>query len=145
MKVHQLSLFVENRPGQLRAPCKALADAGVNILTLSLADTEQFGILRIIVREWEKAKEVLEASDFVVNVTEMVAVAVPDHPGGLADVLEAMEGTGVNVEYMYAFTTRRGDQAVLLFRFDDPDSAIEQLGKTAVSMLESDELYRLFE
>ena len=141
MKVHQLSLFVENRPGQLTIPCKALADAGINILTLSLADTQQFGILRLIVREWEKAKATLEKAGCVVNITEMVAVEVPDRPGGLAQVLTVMEKSKVNIEYMYAFTARRGDKAVLLFRFDNPDNAIACLRKSGLNLVDSVELY----
>src|SRR5690606_18352757 len=83
MKLKQLSLFVENRPGQMKTPFKALAEAGVNILTLSLADTQQFGILRLIVQDWERAKRVLEQAGCVVNVTEVVAIEVEDRPGGL--------------------------------------------------------------
>ena len=84
-------MFVENSPGHLRAPCQALADAGINLATLSLADTQQYGILRLIVRDWQRAKAVLEAAGFVVNVTEVLAIEVPDRPGGLADVLRAIE------------------------------------------------------
>ncbi len=141
MKVHQLSLFVENRPGQLTIPCRALAAAGINILTLSLADTQQFGILRLIIRDWERAKKVLEKAGCVVNVTEMVAVEVPDRPGGLAEVLDAMEKAGVNIEYMYAFTARRGDKAVLLFRLDSPDHAVACLKKSGLNLVDSVELY----
>ena len=106
MKIRQLSLFLENRPGQLRFPCKVLGDAGIDILTMSLADTAQFGILRLIVKDWQRAKEVLEAAGVVVNVTEVLAVDVPDRPGGLASVLEAFEKAGVGVEYMYACAAR---------------------------------------
>ncbi len=100
MKLHQLSLFVENRPGQLRIPCEALANAGINIVTASLADTQQFGILRLIVRDWEKAKTVLEVADCIVNVTEVVAVEVRDEPGGMAEILAAMEKAEVNIEHI---------------------------------------------
>lgn len=145
MKVKQISLFVENRPGQLMVPCKVLAEADINIVTLSLADTEQFGILRLIVKDWAKAKEVLEAAGCVVTVTDMVAVEVPDRPGGLAEILSNMDGTGVNVEYMYAFTCRRGGRAVLLFRFDDPDKALAKLGECPVSLMDGDSLCTCFE
>ncbi len=84
----QLSLFLENRPGQIKLPCQALGKAGIDILTLSLADTQQFGILRLIVKEWERAKRVLEEAGCVVNVTDVLAVEVPDRPGGLGEVLE---------------------------------------------------------
>ena len=141
MKIHQLSLFLENKPGRLSEPCRVLADAGINILTLSLADTQQFGIMRLIVRDWMKAKEVLEKAGFVVNITEVVATEVADKPGGLANVLAIMEGGGVNIEYMYAFTLRSGDKAVLVFRFDNPDAAIQLLKAKNINVVGGVELY----
>jgi hypothetical protein len=86
MKLNQLSVFLENKPGKLSVPCKALAKAGINILTLSLADTHQFGILRLVLPDWQRARKVLEDAGCVVNVTEVVAIEVPDKPGGLARV-----------------------------------------------------------
>ena len=136
MKLNQLSVFLENRPGQLSIPCSALAEQGINILTLSLADTEQFGILRIIVRDWQEARRVLEDAGCVVKVTEVVAIQVPDRPGGLAGVLEVIEDAGINVEYMYAFTSRQGEKAVLVFRFEDPDAALELLTETDVTVVD---------
>jgi len=141
MKLTQLSLFLENKPSHLKVPCRILADAGVNIITLSLADTKQFGILRLIVRDWERAKEALEAKDCVVKCTDVVAVEVPDKPGGLAALLEAIEGCGLNIEYMYAFTERRGDRAVMVFRFEDPDAAVEALGKAGVNVVGGVDLF----
>jgi len=141
MKINQLSVFLENKPGQLSEPCRALADAGVNILTLSLADTDQFGIMRLIIRDWEKAKDVLGKAGCVVKVTEVVAIEVEDHPGGLADVLEVIETGGINIEYMYAFTFRRKDKAVLVFRFEDPDAAVKLLQSKKISVIDSVELY----
>ena len=98
MKIRQLSLFLENRPGQLRAAAKILGDAGIDVLTMSLADTQQFGILRLVVKDTEKAKKALEAQGVVVNVTELLAVNVPDRPGGLAGVLEGFEKADISVE-----------------------------------------------
>ena len=141
MKIHQLSLFLENKPGRLSEPCHALAKAGVNIMTLSLADTQQFGILRLIVPDWEKAKAVLQELGAVVNVTEVVATEVEDRPGGLAEILEIIEKAGLNIEYMYAFTFRTEDKAVLVFRFDDPDAAIDVLKANGVNVIDSVELY----
>jgi hypothetical protein len=141
MKLQQVSVFLENKPGRLSIPCKALADAGINLLTLSLADTQQFGILRLIVRDWQRAKEVLEKAGCVARVTEVVAIEVADRPGGLAGVLEIIEQAGVNIEYMYAFTFRSEDKAVLVFRFDDPDQAIEILQAKGVNVIGSVELY----
>jgi hypothetical protein len=140
MKIHQLSVFVENSPGHLRAPCQVLSDAGVNLATLSLADTEQYGILRLIIADWLPAKEVLEKAGFVVIVTEVVAIEVPDRPGGLADVLKVIEGARINVEYMYAFAEKRDDKAVLIFRFNDVDAAIRALEHSTVNIVGSIDL-----
>ena len=142
MKLHQLSLFVENRPGQLAAPCRALAEAGINILTLSLADTEQFGILRLIVRDWQRAKTILEAADCVVNVTEVLAVEVRHQPGGMLEILEFFEREDLNIEYTYAFTAPRGDKAVLVFRFDDPERAVDKLKNSRINVVGGLELFR---
>ncbi len=141
MKIHQLSLFLENKPGRLSDPCKILAGAGINILTLSVADTQQFGILRLIVRDWERAREALAEAGHVVKVTEVVATEVEDRPGGLAHVLELIEQGGVNIEYMYAFTFGRADKAVLVFRFDNPDAAIALLRAKNINVIGSVELY----
>lgn len=141
MKLNQLSLFLENKPAHLKTPCKALGDAGINILTLSLADTQQFGILRILVANWKKAKEVLERAGCVVNVTEVVAIEIDDRPGGLAKLLDTIDEVGINIEYMYAFTFGRGDRAVMVFRFEDPDAAIKVLQENGISPVESVELY----
>jgi hypothetical protein len=140
MKIHQLSLFLENKPSQLTEPCRLLAAAGINIRTLTLADTEQFGILRFIVSDWERAAHVLQEAGYVVNVTEVVAVEVPDRPGGLAELLGVFENTGINIEYMYAFTFGRGDTAVMIFRFDDPDAAIARLQAAGINVVASKEL-----
>lgn len=141
MKIPQVSLFLENKPGRLSEPCKVLAKAGINILTLSLADTQQFGILRLIVRDWQRAKAVLEQAGLVVNITEVVATEVADRPGGLAEVLSIIEASGINIEYMYAFTFRMGDKAVLVFRFDNPDAAINLLRARGINVIGSVELY----
>src|SRR5512138_2239970 len=129
MKIRQLSLFLENRPGQLKVPVKVLGDAGIDILTMSLADTQQFGILRLVVKDWERAKKILETAGIVVNVTEVLAVDVPDRPGGLATVLEAFEKAELGIEYMYALAAsrERGKYATLIFRLGDPERAARQL------------------
>jgi hypothetical protein len=134
-KIHQLSVFVENSPGHLRAPCKALADAGINLITLSLADTKQYGILRLIVGDWQRAKAILDAAGFVTNIAEVLAIEVSDNPGGLANVLRVIEDAKINVEYMYAFTEKRDDKAVLIFRFEDADAAVEALKDSNVNVI----------
>ncbi|NCA71949.1 MAG: amino acid-binding protein [Sphingobacteriia bacterium] len=143
MTLQQLSLFLENRPGRLGAPLETIANAGINILTLSLADTAQFGILRLIVREWDRAKQLLEDAGWVVNLTEVVAVGVDDRPGGLAAVLAALEGAELNIEYMYAFTLRRGDKAILVFRFEDPVRAIQVMKERGLHPVDAEELFNL--
>ena len=141
MKLHQLSLFLENRPGQLRAPIQALADDAINLLALSLADTEQYGILRLIVRDWETAKTALEKAGCVVKVTEVVAVEVPDRPGGLAALLKVVDEVKLNIEYMYAVTERRVDKALMVFRFENPDDAVRVLKAAGVNVVDTIQLF----
>ena len=143
MKIRQLSLFLENRPGQLRVPCRVLGDAGIDILSMSVADTQQFGILRLVVREWERARQALEAAGQVVNVTDLLALEVPDQPGGLASVLEVFDRTGLGIEYMYPSAVReRGRDAVLLFRLEEPDVAAVRLASAGVKLVSAEELFR---
>ncbi|HTS17606.1 MAG TPA: ACT domain-containing protein [Verrucomicrobiae bacterium] len=142
MKIHQLSVFLENKPGQLRAACAEAARAGINIVTLSLADTEQFGILRLIIQDWQKAKKVFEKAGFVVKDTEVLAIEVADEPGGLLRILEIVDRAKLNIEYMYAFTERRGGKAALVFRFEDPDKAQLVLRADGVNVLRDLELFR---
>jgi hypothetical protein len=140
MLIHQLSLFVENRPGQLHEPLKVLAQAGIDLRTLALADTKDFGILRLIVSDWERAKAVLEADGRVVRVTEVVAIEVPDRPGGLSHVLETLARHQLGIEYMYAFAPGRAASAVMIFRFDKPKEAIEALQAAGVNVVGSEEI-----
>jgi hypothetical protein len=141
MKLQQLSLFVENKPGSLRAPCEALAAAGIDLLTMSLADTSSFGILRFIVRDPDRAKHVLESAGMVARVSEVVPVEVENKPGGLAKVLAAIDAAGLGVEYMYDFgAASRGGKAAIIFRFEDPDAALAALQDGGVRVLSSEEL-----
>ena len=145
MKLKQLSLFLENKPGALSAPVKILADAGINILTLSIAEARQFGILRLLVRDWQAAKDLLEKHGLMVKVTDVLAIEVADRPGGLAEVLLALEEAGINLEYMYAFTLKRDSKGLLLLRFDDPDKAIEALQRRKINLVGSAELFKRLE
>ena len=145
MKVKQLSLFLENKPGALSRPVKLLARAKLNILTLSIADTQQFGILRFVVRDWEKAKQLLEKKGFVVKVSDIVAIEVVNAPGGLANILLALEEARVNVEYMYGFTLRAEGKGVLAFRFDDPDTAIASLLNAGINPIRRVDLFNRLE
>ncbi|MGA3126574.1 MAG: acetolactate synthase [Candidatus Korobacteraceae bacterium] len=140
MKITQLSVFVENAPGHVLAPCRVLANAGVNLRALSLADTKTFGILRMIVSDWRQGAKALEEAGFLVKATEVLAVEVPDRPAGLSQVLAALHGSSVNIEYMYAFPFGRGGKATLIFRFDKPDVAIANLQAAGISLISHSEL-----
>jgi hypothetical protein len=142
MILKQLSVFLENKPGALSAPCRALANAGVNIQTFALADTQQFGILRLVVHEWEKAQRLLLDAGWTVKVTDVVAIEVPDRPGGLADLFEILERASINVEYMYPFTAKQEGKGLMLFRFDNPDTAVKALQANQVNILGTVELFQ---
>lgn len=142
MKIQQISIFLENKPGRLNAICRALAENQISIVTLSLADTQQFGILRLIIEDWQRAQQVLEEAGYVVNVREVVAVTVPDRPGGMAEVVDVVSAAGVNIAYAYAFTARRGTAAVLIFRFDNPDAAVNALKAAGRDILHPDDLFK---
>ncbi|MDO5581848.1 MAG: amino acid-binding protein [Planctomycetia bacterium] len=142
MKLHQLSLFLENRPGHLLNACRTLANAGINVETMALSDTEQFGILRILVKEWERAKKVFEDKGIWVKVTEVIAAKTPNRPGGLADLLEQVAKIGLNVEYMYGFDSMVLNSALLVLRFDDPDKALRLLTENGVEIVGESELFQ---
>jgi hypothetical protein len=143
MKVEQISIFIENKSGRLAEVTRILGDAGVNIRALSLADTSDFGILRLIVNDRETAKNVLKERGFTVNKTEVVAVEVPDQPGGLSRILQVLDGESINVEYMYAFVERCGGNAVIIFRFDEVDRAIRALLAKGFNVLDGEQLYSM--
>ncbi len=140
MKVEQLSVFLENKTGRLAEVTQALAAAGVNIRALSLADTSDFGILRFIADNTEKARATLKEAGFTVGRTQVVALRVEDTAGGLDHVLQCLKGEGVNVEYMYAFVQRDTCSATLIFRFDDIDRAVETLQARNIPILTAAEL-----
>ncbi|MBR4939157.1 MAG: ACT domain-containing protein [Kiritimatiellae bacterium] len=140
MKIKQISIYSENRPGQLSAICRTLAAAGVNITTLSLADTSDFGIVRLIVDDHEKAKAVLSEKGHLVNVKDVLAVCVPDRPGGMAEVMQILDAAGADIEYSYAFAFHKGEKAVLVFRFADGDVAEKALAQAGVAMLDEKEI-----
>jgi hypothetical protein len=143
MHVEQISIFIENKFGRLAEVTRILGDAGINIRTLSLADTSDFGILRLIVNDTEKAKTVLKEKGFTVSKTEVVAVEIPDRPGGLADILHALDLDGINVEYMYAFVERCGENAVMIFRFDETQKALSTLSSKGFTVLPGERLYSM--
>jgi hypothetical protein len=143
MRVEQISVFLENRAGRLAEITRVLGDAGVNIRALSLADTSDFGILRLIVSDNDKAKEALKEHGFTVGKTSVVAVEVEDRPGGLNRILEILSKEGVNVEYMYAFVQHSGSNALMIFRFDDIDAAVKLLLDNDIKVLEGKTVYTL--
>lgn len=143
MKSEQISIFLENRAGRLSEVTRVLSENQVNIRALSLADTSDFGILRLIVDNFEKAKAVLKDNGFTVGRTTVVAAEVPDQPGGLHSILGMLSEEGVNVEYMYAFVQQSGEEAVMIFRFDRTDQAIEILQKNNIKMIPAETLYHM--
>jgi hypothetical protein len=143
MKVEQISIFLENKSGRLAEVTRVLRDANINIRALSIADTSDFGILRIIVNDCDKAADVLKVKNFTLSKTEVLAVEVLDRPGGLAQILELLEQDNINVEYMYAFLERSSDNAVIIFRFDEMEKATQILASNGVTILDSSKVYNL--
>lgn len=143
MQVEQISIFIENKSGRLAEITRILGESGINIRALSLADTSDFGILRLIVNNVEKAKTVLKEKGFTVSKTEVVAVEVPDQPGGLAAILQSLDKDSINVEYMYAYVERCGGNAVIIFRFDETEKAITSLADNNFTILAGERLYAL--
>ena len=135
MTINQLSIFVENKAGTVAGITKSIADAGVSIRALSVADTQEFGILRLIVSDVEKAKEVLSKNDCVVSVTKVIGVEIPDVPGGLSNVLQIVSENGINVEYLYAFITISGQHAYVVLRVEDNEKAAKILTEKGIKLV----------
>ncbi len=143
MQVEQISVFLENKTGRMAEVTAILAEAGVNIRALALADTSDFGILRLIVDNNDRANSVLKDNGFTVGRTDVVAVEVEDRPGGLNRILEILRGAELNVEYMYAYVRHSGRDAVMIFRFDNVSAAIDVLKNNGISILEKEQLDQL--
>ncbi|MFZ5906720.1 MAG: ACT domain-containing protein [Nitrospirota bacterium] len=143
MSIEQISIFLENKSGRLAEVTSVLSDAGINIRALYLADTADFGILRLIVNDTDSARQVLRDKGFTVEKTRVIAVEVPDRPGGLAEILDIIKGEGINVEYMYAFVEKSGENAIVIFRFDEIERSVGLLRKAGVAILEGEELSKL--
>jgi hypothetical protein len=143
MKAEQISVFLENKAGWLAEITRVLAEADVNIRALSVADTSDFGILRLIVNDNDRARAALREHGFTVAKTDVVAVEVEDKPGGLNRILELLSKKNINVEYMYAFVQHTGKDAVIVFRFDDIDAAIKLLQENNVKVLAGEKVYTL--
>ncbi len=143
MLVEQIAVFLENKSGRLAEITAVLAENDVNIRALSVADTADFGILRLIVDNVEKAKSVLKDNGFTVGKTTVIAVEVEDKTGGLAKVLKCINNANINVEYMYAFVNKTGENAVLIFRFEKMEEAISALKKDGFTILTRDQICAL--
>jgi hypothetical protein len=139
--IEQLSVFLENETGGLADVVDVLAKSAVDIRALSLADETDFGILRLIVNETDRATAALKDAGFTVRKTPVVAVQIPDRPGGLATMLNALRG--VSVEYMYAFVRKSGEQALVVFRFEDPETAVATLRKAGARLLDAPDVHTL--
>ena len=143
MQVEQISVFLENKSGRLYEVTSILSEAGINIRALALADTSDFGVLRLIVDDKERAVDVLKNNGFTVGKTEVVAVEVEDRPGGLHRILGILKENDINVEYMYAYVRHTGKNAVMIFRFDNIAAAIKVLNAHTISVIHGDRLYTI--
>jgi len=143
MKVEQIAIFLENKFGRLAEITSVLAENGINIRAMSLADTTDFGILRLIVNDTEKAIKVLKENAFTANKTDVVVVEVTDTPGELANVLNIIKNAKINIEYMYAFSQKNGKRGLIIFRFDELDAAIETLTGAGIKILPGSEVYAI--
>jgi hypothetical protein len=143
MQVEQISVFLENKSGRLSEVTAILTEAGVNIRALALADTSDFGVLRLIVNDNDKAVGALKDNGFTVGKTQVLAVEVEDRPGGLNSILEILKANKINVEYMYAYVRHTGKNAVMIFRFDNIAAAIEVLSAKGIAILSGDKLHAL--
>ena len=140
MTVKQISVFLENRQGRLARLCTTLADQGIDMLAISIADTTDYGILRIYVSDHEKAAGILRDAGFSVSITDVIAVAVDDAPGGLAGILRILADEDISVGYLYSLVRRVGHKAVLLLQFRDIESAVQVLRQHEVHMLSGEEI-----
>ncbi len=143
MQAEQISVFLENKAGRLCEVTAVLAEAQVNIRALALADTSDFGVLRLIVDDTDKARAALKQAGFTVGKTDVLAVEVPDRPGGLHEILSLLHSDGINVEYMYAFVNVTGENAVMIFRFDEAERAIATLKQKGFTILDREQVYNL--
>ena len=134
MTIRQISVFIENKQGVLVAVASALSNAGVDVRALSLADTQDFGVLRMIVEDTDKAKKALTEAGFVSSITEVLAAEVPDEPGAMSHILEKIAETGLNIEYMYAFVSPKNKKAYIVLRIKDIDGALVTLKDKGIAL-----------
>jgi len=143
MFVQQLSVFIENEPGRLLSFADLLGQEGIDLISLSIADTARFGILRCIVCDHEKALQVIVGAGYAVRTTQVLAVEVPDVPGGMAQVLRCLSEAGVSVEYLYSSVRSAGRNAMLIFQVDDPVRGAQALSAAGIRMIEQEQIRTL--
>lgn len=143
MTVKQISLFIENKEGRIKKAVNAISKEGINIRALSLADNTKYGILRLIVSDNEKTKEVLKAENFIVKETEVLVVGVKDEPDGLNSTLEIFENANINVEYLYAFVNSKTDEAIVVIKIEDYEEGIKALSKENANILTEEDINQL--
>lgn len=143
MDIKQISVFLENKAGRLAEVTACLAQAGINIRALYLADTTDFGILRMIVNDPDRAQDVLRNSGFVVQETDVIAVEVEDSPGGLNKVLSLLNAGNINIEYMYAFVEKKVNNAIVVFKIDEQEKTIKLLLQNGIGLVPRDVLTNL--
>jgi len=143
VKVSQLSVFLENKSGRLADVTRTLSENKINIRALSIADTIDYGLLRLIVNDPTSAKAALTDAGFTVALTEVLAIEIPDSPGGLAGIIDIMAEEGINIEYMYAFVGTSGENAIVIFRIEKVDEAITILQRKGVRIFTGEELHSL--
>ncbi len=141
--IKQISIFVENKPGRLKAMTNILKDNNIDIRALSIADTKDFGILRLIVNDPDKTCEVLKNAECTVTITEVLAVGLEDKPGGLAVVMDTLFENSISVEYMYAFFSKLEGQASVILRVNDNQKAADVLTSNGIKLLTSEEIYNM--
>ena len=134
MEIKQISVFLENNAGRLGEVTRVLAEAGINIRAISIADTADFGILRLIVNKWEEALKALNNGGFTTRVTEVVAVEIEDDPGSLARVMELFQKTMVNIEYLYASLSGKSGKAVVIFKLEDYEKGIQIIKENGLTI-----------
>lgn len=143
MLVSQVSVFLENTKGRLFSVSDILAKNGINVRAVSIADTTDFGILRMIVDDPEKAYQVLRDNNFTVRITKVVAVEIPDTPGSMAKVLGALNQEQIEVEYMYAFLGSISGNALVILKIDDPKKVEQIKGMKEIKLIPAEEVYKL--
>ncbi|KZX11019.1 hypothetical protein [Methanobrevibacter filiformis] len=143
MNIKQISVFIENKEGRLKKALETLGNAGINIRALSIADTTKFGIIRLIVSDNEKAKQQLQKDNFIVKETDVIVVEIPDKPNGLSIILDLLDKGEINLEYLYAFTSNKTEQAIVVIKLEDVEKGIKYLEEGNATLLSQEDIDNL--